>query len=514
MKVVFLVLCALSVYGETPDYFPKCKRNDPQIEKCILDGVEAIRPHLKKGIPEVNIPAVDPFIVPTLKLDRTAPNLRLKATIRQAKAYGGSAFKIEKLRINLNNKYAAELKVTIPKLMVVADYDVHGSRLLTLDINGKGRVRGNFTGIAVVAKGMAKLVPKDNVEYLQADKVVAKVRINHAQVAVEDSERPVAATSAAAFFNASPGVVLDILSPLIEETSAAVAKAFINKILGSIPIKDVLLDDRHVLNHIYTKTWQRSLHLLVISKMWKLLFLLASVHAVCAGVGKSFINFGGFVCPREDRALGRCLRDALNAYIPKLATGVPEYGIPPSEPLVVPSLSVQQSSGPISVWSSYTDVTVRGPSTMRIKDVKVYSDEHKVVANIYIPELRMKGNYELSGNLLMLPIKGDGKFSAKYGDIDAIVTISLGRARRLNDVDALSCEDLHVKFHLGYASMQLQNLFGGDDELGNTMNSFLNENWQKLAEELKAPMEEALRDFLKPLADHAFATLNADDILQ
>lgn len=51
------------------------------------------------------------------------------------------------------------------------------------------------------------------------------------------------AASAAAFFNASPGIVLDILSPLIEETSAAVAKAFINKILGSIPIKDVLLDD-------------------------------------------------------------------------------------------------------------------------------------------------------------------------------------------------------------------------------------------------------------------------------
>lgn len=45
------------------------------------------------------------------------------------------------------------------------------------------------------------------------------------------------------------------------------------------------------------------------------------------------------------------------------------------------------------------------------------------------------------------------------------------------------------------------------------MNRFLNENWQKLAEELQTPMEEALRDFLKPLGDHAFATLDADDIL-
>ncbi|KAM3958257.1 protein takeout-like [Aphomia sociella] len=224
-------------------------------------------------------------------------------------------------------------------------------------------------------------------------------------------------------------------------------------------------------------------------------------------------HIGGFICPREDKALGRCLKDALNTYIPRLATGVPEYGVPPCEPLEVPSLSVQQSTGPISVTSSYTDVTVKGPSSMRVKDVKVYSKKHKVVAKIYIPELRMKGNYALSGQLLMLPIKGDGKFTAKYGDIDATVTIILGRQSRHNDIDALSCEHLDVSFNIGYASMELGNLFGGDKELGDTMNTFLNDNWEKLAEELKGPMEEALRDFLKPLADHAFSTLNADDIL-
>lgn len=48
---------------------------------------------------------------------------------------------------------------------------------------------------------------------------------------------------------------------------------------------------------------------------------------------------------------------------------------------------------------------------------------------------------------------------------------------------------------------------------GKTMNKFLNENWEKLLTEFQSPMEDALRDFLKPLADHAFGTLNADDIL-
>lgn len=52
------------------------------------------------------------------------------------------------------------------------------------------------------------------------------------------------------------------------------------------------------------------------------------------------------------------------------------------------------------------------------------------------------------------------------GDIDAVVTIKLGRMPRQNDVDALTCEDLDVNFHVEYATIQLDNLFGGETDLG------------------------------------------------
>ncbi|CAH2099571.1 unnamed protein product [Euphydryas editha] len=246
--------------------------------------------------------------------------------------------------------------------------------------------------------------------------------------------------------------------------------------------------------------------------MTKILLILTALQVVY-GSNKSFINFGSFICPREDKALGQCLRNAFNSYVPQLATGVPEYGVPPCEPLLVPAISIQQSAGPISVTSSYTDVSVTGPSKMRVKNVEVDSKKHQVIASLYIPELRMKGNYNLKGQLFMLPIEGDGVFYAKYDDIDATVTIILGRKRRPNSVDALACKSLEVKFHVGNASMKLENLFGGDSDLGNAMNKFLNENWEKLSNELQAPMEKALQDVLKPLADHAFSILDADDVL-
>ncbi|VVC90727.1 uncharacterized protein LOC126965873 [Leptidea sinapis] len=245
MKVLFVfVVCAASVYGKIlPDYFPQCKKSDPQIEKCLLEAIEVVKPRIINGVPELNIPSLEPFNVPTLKLDRTGSNLRLKATVKNMKVYGGSNFKIEKIKLNLNNKYVGEVRLTMPRLVVVAEYDVHGSRILTLDINGKGKFRSNFTGITVVARGSAKPIEKEGIEYLQAEKMITKLKIGHGQLTLDDTERPAAAKSAAAFFNASPGIVLDILNPLIEESIAAILKAFFNKSFGVIPLKEILLED-------------------------------------------------------------------------------------------------------------------------------------------------------------------------------------------------------------------------------------------------------------------------------
>lgn len=45
-------------------------------------------------------------------------------------------------------------------------------------------------GITVLVKAIAKPIQKDGVEYLQADKVITKVKIAHGQLALDDTERP------------------------------------------------------------------------------------------------------------------------------------------------------------------------------------------------------------------------------------------------------------------------------------------------------------------------------------
>ncbi|GBP93152.1 hypothetical protein EVAR_64410_1 [Eumeta japonica] len=59
------------------------------------------------------------------------------------------------------------------------------------------------------------------------------------------------------------------------------------------------------------------------------------------------------------------------------------------------------------------------------------------------------------------------------GDINATVTLTLGREPRPDGEDALACKDLHIQFQIGSAVMHLDNLFDGDDQLGKSLTALL-----------------------------------------
>lgn len=46
------------------------------------------------------------------------------------------------------------------------------------------------------------------------------------------------------------------------------------------------------------------------------------------------------------------------------------------------------------------------------------------------------------------------------------MTFVVGRLHRELAPDAVACKDMDVKFHMNQASIHLDNLFGGNNELG------------------------------------------------
>lgn len=45
-------------------YITLCKRDQNTIDKCAKEAVEKLRPKLIEGIPELDVPSIEPFYIP------------------------------------------------------------------------------------------------------------------------------------------------------------------------------------------------------------------------------------------------------------------------------------------------------------------------------------------------------------------------------------------------------------------------------------------------------------------
>lgn len=50
------------------------------------------------GVPKLQIPALEPMVIPELQVNRNVESLKLKATITDVKAWGGSKFVLSNLK--------------------------------------------------------------------------------------------------------------------------------------------------------------------------------------------------------------------------------------------------------------------------------------------------------------------------------------------------------------------------------------------------------------------------------
>lgn len=77
----------------------------------------------------------------------------------------------------------------------------------------------------------------------------------------------------------------------------------------------------------------------------------------------------------------------------------------------------------------------------------------------------------------------------------------------------IKVDDIKMGYNLGKAKLQFDNLFNGDNALGETMNSFLNDNWESLSEEVRPLLEEAMSEIVRSSADKLFEEYSLDDLL-
>lgn len=82
-----------------------------------------------------------------------------------------------------------------------------------------------------------------------------------------------------------------------------------------------------------------------------------------------------------------------------------------------------------------------------------------------------------------------------------------------NDAEHLKVKDLFVEFNIGTAEIHLDDLFDGNNELSEAMNSFLNDNWQTVLNEVRPAIEDSIGNIVQGITGRLFDEYTFDQLL-
>uniref|UniRef100_A0A6M2DY58 Putative hemolymph juvenile hormone binding protein n=1 Tax=Xenopsylla cheopis TaxID=163159 RepID=A0A6M2DY58_XENCH len=207
------------------------------------------------------------------------------------------------------------------------------------------------------------------------------------------------------------------------------------------------------------------------------------------------------VCSRKDVDLSECLQQSMEGLRPVFLEGDPARSIPSLEPLEVGDLLVGdygRSSGGLRV--SATEIKAWGASNFRIQKVKGDLDKMTYYFEVLLPRLETTGKYSVEGNVLLLPIKGNGPFTGNFTDCigKAVVT---GEVVDKNGEKHVQFTDVKIKIKVGKGRLHLKNLFGGDKALGDIINQTINSNFELLSQDIIPLIEKALSKFVLKISN-------------
>ncbi|XP_033211620.1 uncharacterized protein LOC117169374 [Belonocnema kinseyi] len=234
----FALFATLTVAKIPPD-FQICGLRNPQLDDCIKSSVEAVIQRLKNGLPEINVPPLEPLHIDHMKLVDLPT---LQASANDVKLYGLSNVKINKLNFD-RMKQQISLDLTFKEVILDADYNVN-ARIL-FPIAGVGPINILATDVLSTAVLNYKIVQHKGKPYMFMREMNLKLSIKDYTSNFTPKEGPdsTLATAINAALQNSREEIIESATPHLEKKITEVMLTSANKICKSFTY-DELFPDR------------------------------------------------------------------------------------------------------------------------------------------------------------------------------------------------------------------------------------------------------------------------------
>ncbi|KAK9879052.1 hypothetical protein WA026_003867 [Henosepilachna vigintioctopunctata] len=231
-----LIVCVSLSSGagkDLPGYFPRCHRSDPKINECLLKATDQVRPYLIKGVPELNMPSIDPFTIPEVSLEQGSNILNFKAKLNDIIIHGLSNYKFSQFDFDVS-KLQFHCKGGIDELKLEGKYDVNGL-LLGAPVRGKGDFTAEIGSSNLTVFQAIKIVKKKGVEYTKPIFTNSTIEVAKPQAKLfglfDNNEQLTKATNEVIQDNVEK--LFDDLKPVIEKVITSLVEDLIFSIIAN-----------------------------------------------------------------------------------------------------------------------------------------------------------------------------------------------------------------------------------------------------------------------------------------
>lgn len=234
----FLLVGALKAEKITkvPPYVKQCHEGDPNLINCIIGSLQHLQPYLARGIPEVELPAVEPFLMDELSLSITGGPNGYKVTLQDVDVFGASNFSVSKLKLSENGK-PFEAKIKLPELRIAAKYKSSGV-LLIIPASGNGTFNGRFQDVTALVKGKVSVHTKEEQRYMHVDTLGVDIDIKNARMGVKDVYRNnrIIGEAMNLFLRENGIEVVKVMQPQLRKKLSGLFQSIANQLLAHIPV--------------------------------------------------------------------------------------------------------------------------------------------------------------------------------------------------------------------------------------------------------------------------------------
>ncbi|KAL1140559.1 hypothetical protein AAG570_000489 [Ranatra chinensis] len=188
---------------------------------------------------------------------------------------------------------------------------------------------------------------------------------------------------------------------------------------------------------------------------------------------------------------------------PYMAKGIPEVAIPRFEPLLIEKIGITKGHGAVTLAGTFHNLYAHGPSNTTAEYTRFDIDSGRFDIGLSIPTIRTESQYDLKGNILLLPLvgKGDAKLVLRNVSTEVFMKVSFPEVQ---GEEVMHVDHMKVDFRMASCRVHLDNLFNGNKVLGHTLNTFLNKNALEVVDELKENIGESLAAVFKKVMNDAF----------